>query len=1094
MIKSSYSEEFPNNSVLCIDKDYKYGLLFSNNKCKEMMDMINVAPSARIIDYQTSNNPFLFEDYILNKQEFNDFAFRKDDIDSVEYRRLVKRCQALLVKIGLPVLEIYGVEINGYLYGLDLGFKIEFECVSIFVNFNLVRVNGYNRLATGYNVNLEQYIYQRERSCGHFESNIFMMKDYIPNNILKLFGEVPLSNIKVLPNLSISISNLWSNIDEDRIVIIDFEEKKISLSILFTDAITSANLIRSEGAEIFKNISTNPNLTSGYSNIATAKVLSADTVEALGDLVIVNTSNNQVIKSTAEFIEYRHRFLNVQWPSEQDQYHLAHSASTCVSLLGNLNIINDRNLENMIDSILSSQPSIEDNLDAHFILAEDGSVIGYLENESKIIYNSQTQIGGTKINDLIFIDNVLSKEEFKNIAAEFQDVEGIVKELEYEKEKYISLSKMINYDDIIANIKRIDKYVSNCFNSLSSLIASQELVSARAATYIRAAELILKMPLKTAYGAVEFGTLAEFIKINVQTDGSCRITRDDSGEEFIPHRTAIYQYQCSRDWCILNADPGIGFSNDVLIGSAYAQSVSDLQNNFLSTKTVSYVKTDRQTRGSGKSEQVVVPRTTLEPRIVMKFDDLLNQVISFLTTILNNDVVKANAQISLCVSSCVDATKRYAEMRKPYLDELLQDQEYKERIFSLNHFINLAKVRIPEELAVNSTDHSYVAESEVNSYLNNDIENTIVNSYLNLIDKRDLYYNSEEAISEAYAKREESKEALENFLSLLDSNNCIGTFEDSIPESEEMAIEIIENADLVVEIYMDYYSVDKYITDFLDLKMSHSINGTEKKRLYITKLEAEDENEDIVNSSESYERRMSQDLKDSIIEHVRILNQAYEDRLHHMTKLRSDFVSMMNKQEFCCLSDEIDFQHSDSRITLNDKARGNTVVFDVIKDESSFESDKTIKYTIRYNKSMSVIQLSEVKPVIYIGNLGYDIRTFLRQFEIYSAMPLSQAITDKIKYIVFRNTSVSDDDLVTRIAELVDKNTSISLAKYLSQHTDNINYKLVCIALCIIIEPIRSIAWLLAGQSDTLGIMLAERNVSMSAIGTIINDTSRVSK
>lgn len=1128
MIYSAYNENFNKNSCLIIDKNFEYGILFSSEQAKSMLDMINAAPSARRVDYQKDDNVFLFEELQINASLFSDLAFRRDDIGYTEYMSLVKRVQSELVKYGLPVLEIYGISVNDYLYGRDMGFKIEYEFVTIFTNFSLIRVNNYGRLATGFSAITQNYIYDRYRKSGNFDSNVFVLNNYIPNNITKLFGDVSQENIRLLPNLSVAIRNLWSNVDSDKLVIIDLANNQIAASLLFTDAIETANKIRSEGAKIFKKISINPKLTSGYSNIATAKVLSADAVEKLQDLIIVNTSNDNAVISEAEFIENKHRFLSIPWPSESDQYKLAQSASTSVALVGNLNILQGKDLTNLIESVLSVTPSHESNKSAHFLTSENGQIIGYIEGTSKLVYSSQTDISQVKINDLIFEDYFNSKDEFKSVAVEFQDIHSVIKSLEKEKEEYISLSSLINYDDIIANVRKIDQYVSNCFNSLASLIASQELINARAATYVKAVDMILKMPLKTAYGAIGFGSLAEFINIKILNTGESIVTVNHELSHLIPYRTAIYTRQCFNDWCILNADPGRAYENDVLVGSAYASSVSDLNGKYLTVQTKEYIKTNRQTRGQGKSEQVVVPLTKLEPRVVMKFDDLLTQCASFINTLLNNDIMKANAQISVCVESCTNAVKRYSEMRKPFLDSLLLDQEYRERIFFCDHSIALAKLRVPDELVVNYNDMCYVEDSKSNSDITEQDEIAIVNSYINLIDKEDIYINTAPLLQCSDEYREKIDHAIFNLMEFFDKQQ----FDISVPYDNDKVEELVEYFSsheidyLVAEMYLNTYSIDDDVYNILRPEAEHGINGTVKEKVVITKLVEKDDIDNVMSSGMESRKSIESDNESSFFETVYgdrysfleitdedkkeimnvvdRVNEAYEDRLRYARQLRDELIGAINSQHrFVSLSENVVINQSDNKIFLTDTDRNNYIVLDVYREriDTEIEDDGAIhknllgeKIRISYNREESSLCLDVINPQIYIGSLCYDLKVFLRQFEIYQNLPCTEKIIDKLKYSLFMSTDVPDDVLVTKVRDTVGLNESMSLGKYLSQSTSSISYKLNSIVLCMLVDPIRTVAWILASQSDTLGIFLTEKGLSLSAASSIVGDLSRISK
>lgn len=1067
MISSYMHSVFTNKTCLVIDPSFRYATFFSNDKAKEVLDFISVAPKACSIQFTSiynSSEEIDIESIDADRYEFKDYALERE-LDAKGFNILKKRCQGILVKYGIPVLDIYGIDLNGFLYGRDMGFEIIFEYVKFYVSFSLIHINSYSRRAYGYNFCNRNFIYHKIRKCGTFTDNQFNLNmSYIPSNVTNIFGDVPTSDMMTLPNMGIVIKNLWSSVGTDSIVVYDMQEKSIVCSIGLFDAIESANKIRSIGAEIFKKIATSPKLTSGYSNIATSKILSADAIEKIGDLILINTSNDSIIQTEAEFLENKFRFLSVSHPDDSTQYKLAHSASQSTILLNSCNVLSSSKLDEMLDNILAQLPSREDNEDSHYIKSETGLILGYLKSIDNIVYSSVSVINRENLNKLTFKENYLIKDDFRNIAAEITDSVSFREDLESTIENLISIIQKIDFKDIISNIQRIDRYVTNCFKSLASIIASQELINARAATLLKAADLILQMPLKTSYGAIEFGNLAMFIKITTLPDGTSIIKQDHSLDQFIPYQKALYQRQCFKDWCILNADPGQGLDNDVLIGDSYSSTVSDLQGNYLTTIEKEYIKTNRQTRGSGKSEQEVIPLTKLEPRRVMKLQKLIDQAISFLETILNNDLIKASRQISECVSSCVDATKRYADMRKPYLDQLIELNENQEQLFASRHFLSILNQRIPEELNLEFGSECFCTSIENDEETLSSLQIATINSVTNCIIKKDKFLEIDEFKHEINEVDELLVEANTEYLKNL-SLYCA-----SSPNRDDF------NVDDDVFSFITYYSELEGLVDTEsdELKGTSKLVGTETTIFYLKYYDndylSKDEwliyIEDLMNRSlECYRRKLS------------IVN-----------RIKNKMIELRDKEEeFSSISEKIKLETYHDHIIAH--YEGNEIYYDLIK-----EDDGKFVYNLILIPNTKRTYIKDLNPdrTIFIGNLAYDLEVFAKQYFIYDSIPRIESIVKKIKYAMFSYTEVADKVLISKLREEYDNVVASAIGRYISKENRDIEDKICSIILCLLTDSERSLASILSLQGYTLNNLLIEMNLPPSTGGSIIETSSKL--
>lgn len=1068
MISSFENDVFKNNACIIIDPDFTYATIFSNRRAKEMLDFVNVAPKASTIHYSSAYNsgdiPDL-ESIEADKYEFKDYALKRK-LDCDEFKILSKRCQGILVKFGLPVLDVYGINLNGFSYGRDMGFEIVFEYVTFYVSFSLIHINSYSRRAYGFNFCNKNFIYTHRRNSGSFIDNHFKIDfSFIPSNVIDIFGNIPMENISTLPNLGIVVKNLWSSVEENSIVVYDMGNKKIVFSIGLFDSIESANLIRSVGAQIFKTIATSPNLTSGYANIATSKILSADAVEKLGDLFLINTSNDTIIQSEAEFIENKYRFLSVSHPDDSTQYKLAHSATQSTILINSCNVLNNDKTNEIVDGILGQLPSAEDNTDCHYIKSENGKIIGYLRGLSALVYSSVTDIGGEKLNRIVFSENYLKKDDFRNISAELSDVETTRESLRSDIDKYVGLVQKIDYDDIVSNVQRIDSYTANCFKSLASIIASQELMNARAAALIKAVDLILQMPLKTAYGAVDFGNLSTFIKITTKADGSSIVEQDHTYDYLIPYQKSLYQRQCFKDWCILNSDPGEGLENDVLVGSAYRSSMSDLQGNHLTTVEKIYVKTNRQTRGSGKSEQEVIPRTTLEPRIVMKLQKLIDQAISFLDTILNNDIIKASKQISECVASCNNAAKRYADMRKPYLDELIELRENQEQLFAARHFLKILEQRIPEEMQFEFGSDCFVEATDNEEDGLSSLQIAMINSVTNCIMKHDKIFDftkSSDLLREINGRLVNAN--TKYLINLRDY--CESSFDPSV----------FEDQDDIFEFNTYYDDLSMLVDDeSKELKGTSNLNGSTTKTIYLKYYENEH-----MDRSEWF----------SFIENLmNESNSAYLDKLMFVNKIKKELIDLRDQPEvFYSLAENVEIDNYDDHVLAH--YHGNRIYYDISIEEK--EDDHVYNMTLIPNIRKSIINEISNDRTIFIGNLAFDVEIFAKQFFIYNSIPKVSNIVRKIKYAIFNNTEVSNDKLISKVRADYDNVISSSLARYINKENESLDDKVAAIVLCLLTDSKRTIASILSLQGYTLNDLLQENGLSSSVGGNIITSSSKL--
>lgn len=695
----------------------EYLLLFTGEGALNVASMAKSAPKYSKITYIKGSNV----SNIFKNSEFDElyglvekFAFRR--LDLAMYNQMIKEVQAQLANAGFDVLQVYGIKVNSILYGYDIGFEFRFnESTSFFVDFYLVHEDERNhQLTLGYDLESKTKMFTNEvREFGSFtDGNTFTMKfpNSTPQMIIDLLGSIAAENVSYLPNLSILIDNIYSDMNDNSFRIFKANSNN-ELSCVcagcLVDSSSVATRTREKGASLFKKVATDERAASGISSVASMKILSAAVIESLGNIMLIETVKNGVTEAKCDYIEAKEQFISQKVAKNSLLNSIAWNAEYIVNQLGVARVISEDKLSYLLKNLIGQQVSLLSNRELHLITSSAGDTVGFLSAGNKnVIYENITQIDkgeNSKLLQLEVKDNILTNRQISNIAVDSVNVAATEKDIQAKINLFESKCAAINFNDMQEKIAELDELVVRNFNSLASLQASSKVLSAKAKTILKAVDNILKFPMKTGYSAQNFGCLAEFIDINNNQDGTSTVSIIEGN--YVPYYEELSEYQCGTKWITRNPDPGRGYENDILVGSTYAASINDLKGKKVSVETKEYIITDRQTRGSGKCEQEVVRLTKTEARVVTKMNKFLGEIVQILTNLLNDETMISMKQITRAISDVTKAVKNYNQRRVPYQKKLIEYFDAQNKLF----FYNNAK-KLITDYYVFSSDLFYSSE------------------------------------------------------------------------------------------------------------------------------------------------------------------------------------------------------------------------------------------------------------------------------------------------------------------------------------------------------------------------------------------------
>lgn len=1085
MLSFTRNEVFSEKAVMVVSGNGSYAMLISGDLPSKALAVARSAPKMRDIVF----NDLCIFDESLNYSILNDIAEQilNSAMNNCRCVELVKQTQAALSNLGYNVLPVYGFKVRDEVYMYDIGFEFRIGEVSIYVDFAFCGMYRYGQLAIGYDVTKESLIFRREnRKFGYFLdgcNNKFRFDSReLSSVITTILPECNEYNVSILSNLDILVEDVYSNLPPNSVRIFKAEgeelEPVISMSLL--SATEFAIRTREQGANILKTVVTSGK-SSGMTNVGTAKILSADEIEKLGDMILCVTTKTGMIVSEAEFMEAKHAFLSMDWPDTETQLKLGHAAGLSINELGNCTVINSESIKDISSNILDMQVSWSNNCGCHMIHNEAGETIGFLPcNGISVVYDKHSSVQKSGLQALEIEDQILTKSEIRNVAADSLNYEELIRETKEEIEHYRSKCAAFDFDYLIQSIRSIDEKVSRTYSTLSSLISSQALANAQAATRLQAIDLILKFPVKDAYSGYSSGTLIEYFSFKALPDGGTEVTIRDRHSMF-PYMKRVQVKRCGKVYTSNNGSQvGVYDKNAdyILVGSAYASSINDLQGKKIQCESIQFEVAPRQTTGSGKSETVVVKRTLLEPRVVCKYSFFLEQVRIILSNILNHDQIKASKQISSCIERVSQACDKYSSERKPYLEQLVEYYYNSEQLFINTHILELAQYRFSyeDQIAVNA-DISYVIE-ENNKF--SEYETKIFNSIIQGFDVQDRYID----ISEY---RNNVNEIKSNIITNI--KRISGFLEDSVNQRDHEVEETISYENLEFSCYVQDF--ETILAEADSLNSTDILIGAKKHTYNIDILYKEYvESEGISSEKIPY-------IETSILDIIGEINDQSERYLNLFNDLSNRLREALDHHEvkfngkICNVIDGIisvttdnfsaSFQIETQIYKYDESGRSIVTKQDVDASAEYAKVTKIIPYQIQINGD---VYKTVGNDIISLGSLVYDIKNFLQQYFIYKNIPLIDSVVSKISLNLLgydeRDSSVIFSAIRSKYGDQV--------ANYFSAYVNRIE-NLDSMVTTFIFSAATNIelfvATMMASQDKKLGSLLLDKEVSLSSLASI---------
>lgn len=1054
------SDTIKNKALVVISPTGEYILEVAGETSLQVGSMVSYAPAYRELKFTTRNLPDLSK---LNKDSLQSIAdaYSASILDNTTYSLVVKEIQAVLSNMGYPVISIYGISNIHGLYQYDIGFEIKVtKYFSIFCDFILCKKDNFGRTDTCFDVQQNIYTASTDRKFGKFDFSRCSFKflpKYVPTVASSVDPSLTLDNLVFTPDLGIVIKNVYTDLSNNSFRLYEATSEGYQVSIaggLQDPELLSLSLME-EAASINKHLATSGTISQGISNIADIYRSCATKIANIEPFLAIETSKNGSVSAIASYKAAKRFMLQHEAPPQELQFKLLHAATMCVNALSVAKVITGAKLASLLESLIGQQPSWNNNKSLHTVLSEDGSVIGFLPagNES-VIYDAIDDIKPICLQKVKMVDNIYSKSEIRNIAIDSLNFEEARAALVDKRNYYLSKMAAINLDNIEFNIKKIDEKVNRAYQVLNSLIASNELSAARAVTFMKAVEQIFKMPVKGAYNAISYGTLGEYIDVKINNDGSAVVTT--RMPHIIPMR-AEYVNSCGATYCVLEGDELINGTIYALVGSAYAQSLSDLNGHFLKTTSKSFYITKRQTRGSGKCEQEVVPETKTPERIVMSITDLITQAASFVNTLLNNDVVKQAAILSRAVASTTVTISKFGEQRKPYQEKLLEYFTNQRALFAVEHGINLIDSRFKyTDAIVQNADISYV-----------DLKNSELEplSDLNLKSSTIERINS---ISRGFDIKDDvviKPDNSEQYNQLFDEINALYTqlrehIKDNNGNINNLVALTAEQRERISNCSNISYPGDTVFIE--DLAYNHTINlklknmpetlstsdisaapltypiTCYKKVVHINIEQDNDRHNDDAQTPEQNIDSLPDQVQETIsIDNTIVIDSivnTINEKVSQMMDILSELSKNVSKAQKTCRithplrTDEITLQ-SDDYIDIEDKLVKITykVTISITGDEKLVE---LIPVAVYDYDEMAILKSNSY---VAIGSLTYTVKNLLQQEKIFSSIPKNSIIIKKICYALMGHTKVDENELYNKLSEVYDNNIANYFVSYMSK-------------------------------------------------------------
>lgn len=1095
------SDATPTKTIFIIDRAFETISCVSGDIATEVLSQVKAAPMSRTIHFREVQK---IDMSVIDCAALKQLAVKNDisRLNIAGYTSICKQIQAILANAGHPVIDVYGLRYNQSVYGFDYGFEIRVEeNFSIFVDFAFCYKTNHNKTVYGCTIDGKELM-EPKRTTGSFETNnIFRLSvAKVPTLLKSIFPDVRTRNLAFLPDMSLVLEGMYSSLDENTIMFIepDGERLNVKAKILIVDSVDIANALRNQGADIVAKGATSSK-NQELINIGLVKVKQASALDSLGVIGLCNTSNTGILKSQIDYEQVRYKVINGQ-PSTDDLYKFLYSANKRVLGAGNIGVIKPESLSVIVDSIIAEEIDVTSNT-LHQVCSDNNEVIGTLSCYSNTTTRrSQAEIGMDALTYLKCEDNLITSSELSEIAVTSLNASSFLKEQKKKLDECKAKAAAMNYDSIISNILYIDRQVSECFKAFATLEASAQLMAARAAVYLKAIKQILQFPLKTGYSAISAGLLAEHISIDSLQN------RAIINSSKLPYFSRQHYKCCYGTFTINNGDPGHDQGNDIFVGSVYASLLNDVDGGVRlhKYKNKPYVITYEQTHGSGKCKKVVVPFNQTESRITENYGEFQTEIVQILNSLLSKPIMITLKDVKAAVKDVAESCTNIGKRREPYQRKLIEFMEWQQQIFMLEHVISLIEndFRYDNSLTVpKNCEFLSITDSTTEPIQGELVENTenisakqivgeafsrdtrlisLMNSISRGISIKDLHITMDNAEISKYNDHlktiKEKQRQMRKLIAEAIADDTLQTVTDDTSEDYNLKIPMLEE-DVDYE-FVTLYEINNNPDKVSTIKIPSSCKNQFAELDELVKKEYDE----ALKVAASFKKRLSENIHqvdylwNGSTENIQVSDYDSLDSSYKAIIDEKRDIYLKNKDIYNTVS-KMDRGKEEHILTIsvnNKKFRylalhGNNSKND---DQDSLIRNSQTRVSIILPISLEDKQQNNnEESIISIGGLCYSLQTLLKHEHIFEFMPYSNAIADKIKYALFRNTDVSSGEVYNEIEKRYGNSIAAYFSEWMSKEESNRNM-IAKIIYALTANPKRTFASLLAFQGDQLGVFL----------------------
>lgn len=1123
MFDTNKNNKCQTRTALVFDAKGTTVLAFTGKGAFDVLSLAKSAPKYTKIAFKNGNIDPRKVNFTSICEYLSNYIFQ--DLDLSIYNELIKGIQAQLANCGYQVVQVYGIKLNNKLYGYDFGFELYYDDKnSIYVDFNLIYKDVHldtfiigaslfqNKSSTNNDVKLNY-----TRHYGRFlNSNEFIVT--FPNNtpslVSDLIGMVPVENVNYLTNLSVVVDNLYSDLPDNCIKAFMVEDKELK-SVLATALISAEEIgtkTRASAANLFKEVALSEN-PAGLSNVASMKFASASVLENLGDLLLVETVPNGIIQAEAERIEVCETIKAVGMINNANANALIGNTEYTGNKLGSVRVITQESLTKLVGNLINQQASFDNNADLHLIYAESNELIGFLSNGNQnVVYDSSIYIESNKLEKLVIKDRFLERHTINNIAVDSLNAKETIDSLEQDALAYKTACAAINLTHIQNSIRDIDSLVTKAYDTLASLTATSTSLTAQAKTLIQASELILKLKLQTAYQPIEFGTVAEFIKIEKLPGGRSKVSKIEG--LWIPYQPQLTKRQCGRNWITMNASPGFGYNNDILIGPTLANAITDTKGKGITTITKSYEITPRQTRGSGDCEQEVVARRCTPNYVVQKLDTFLDEIVIILESILNDDKIIALSMITDCIFEATNIVKRYTKKREPFLAQLSDYFSNQEQLFLTNHMLNLVKSQYNFNNGLHLSSNTQLDKTDRGIHGSFDSEQIIhmTNHVTQALEVADISINTD-----ITSEFKEIKDEVINYC--IKINNQLKLLESKTRDAFTVKLEekgILNKPQLVeeptnkndkdynhkLEEYNNYLKLlDNYYKELDELldKSKYECHLNLIINFDYTNINGSNDigSDTIFAEAKPITKMIEYYNDENIHDNISSIILACNDKVLAMIKQYIHIKNILLEQ-LANINVVFDGRHVTQINLITNEYNEFTIEFD------SYKIKYSVDYQIEKQNKMVIIEITPIEFVkldnfvvtptylLSIGSFMYELSNILKHEYIFGCLPVDESIISKISYAC----SMASDTSYSEVFKILERKYNTSIAQYYSSYISKIptlRSFYGTLVFAAIANPTLFVATIMSYQEKQLGILLKDNGFNIGNASSFKHEIMKLS-